>query len=123
MLYIGCSCCRAIGPFLCGGQMWPHPPLVAFSGPGYVACPQCGPMTPTFTCLFCGMYQMLYVPGARPPLLPAYPGMASPRMAPVFQAQQNASPDMLQTACQAFVKGVASQLGQELVSGFFGEWG
>jgi hypothetical protein len=49
--------------------------------------------------------------------------MAPPRKAPVFQAQQNASPDMLQTACQAFVKGALSQLGREVISGSFGEWG
>jgi hypothetical protein len=126
MLYVGCSNCRSVGPFYCGGQFGPHPPLPAEPSPMGPCCGFCGVMAPVFTCMRCGMVQGMYMPGMAPPPAP-FPGL-SPLVAPVYQAPASAPPHQiesgLRTTAQTFVreiaKGFAGQLGQDAANAMAG---
>lgn len=114
MLHVGCGNCRAVVPLFCAGSFMPHMPTFVFAGPMGPQCPYCGPKPPIFTCMHCGMTQMIYIQGSPylPP--PAAPGM--PRMiAPAVNAQPGASASslngMLTSAGAEFLKQFAGHAG------------
>src|SRR5215469_5869324 len=94
MLYVGCGNCRSIVQLICAGRFMPHMPTYVDAGPMGACCPYCGPMPPVFTCMQCGMTQMLYVAGSglAPPMM-ASGGPST--IAPAVQAPQGASGSQL----------------------------
>jgi hypothetical protein len=119
MLYAGCSRCRSIIPLYCAGQFMPHGPVplqAARTGPH---CAWCGPIPPVFTCMNCGTFQGLYLPGMGAP--PA----GARLLAPVVQARSQpssswfagAAKDMLREAMSSF----SQQFGQNAANSM-GAW-
>lgn len=123
MLYVGCGNCRAIEPLLCAGRFMPHMPMYVDAGPTGASCPYCGPLAPVFTCMQCGVMQMLYVAGASfaPQMMPS--GGPS-TIAPAVQAPTGASggqlTSLLTSAATEFVKQFAGSAGKEF-GGQFGQ--
>jgi hypothetical protein len=122
MLFVGCSRCQSIGPYLCAGQFTPHMPMPAEPSPQGPFCRYCGPMAPMFVCGVCGTRQGLYMPGMPPPA-PAGMGFA-PLVAPVVQAPQGASATQVQGRMASVVRSAetALRIGDEVMD-MFGAWG
>jgi hypothetical protein len=122
MLYVGCSRCRSVGPYYCGGQFMPHMPVPAEPSPMGPTCGYCGVMAPMFMCTVCGTTQGLYFPGMTVP--PAQGAGVAPIVAPVAQAPANASPQQLQSgfgkAAEAFGSSFGRQLGENLANSMSG---
>jgi len=68
----------------------PHMPAFVEAGPMGACCPYCGPLAPVFTCMQCGVMQMMYVSGAgfAPQLMPT---SGPSTVAPAVEAPQGAS--------------------------------
>ena len=92
----------------------PHMPTYVDAGPMGACCPYCGPMPPVFTCMQCGMTQMLYVAGSgfAPPMM-ASGGPST--IAPAVQAPQGASgsqlTNLLMSAGKSFLSEFAGHMG------------
>jgi hypothetical protein len=121
MLYVGCSWCRAIGPFWCAGQFMLHAPIPAEPSPWGPVCSFCGVMSPSFTCGRCWTTQWLYLPGMNVPAQATGPGQL---VAAVVQAQPNAGEHELKGLLIKFatsvVEGAGDQLGQDAANGLAG---
>jgi len=101
----------------------PHMPTYVDAGPMGAYCPYCGPLAPVFTCLQCGVTQMLYLAGAgfAPQQMPS--GGPS-TIAPAVQAPQGASgsqlTSLLLSVGKSFLTHVAEHTGDK-VGDRFGE--
>jgi hypothetical protein len=94
MLYVGCGNCRSIIPLYCAGQYMPHAATYVDAAAGGAYCPYCGPLAPVFTCMQCGVTQMMYVAGAG--FSPQMMAPGGPRtIAPAVQAAQGTSGSQL----------------------------
>jgi len=116
MLFVGCNCCGQVGPLWCGGTFMPHMPMAIFQSPYGFACPFCGIKQPVFTCMACGTTQMMYQQGQQiNPVLMRQMGVR--QIAPVVQAQENASPSLLQGLMKemltSFAKSAGSSFGDQ----------
>jgi hypothetical protein len=84
----------------------PHMPMPVAATPMGAACQMCGVLPQIFTCGYCWTRQFLVLPGAPVP--------AQQNLAPVVQAQQNASPgavmELLKEAAGKFGSGAAQQI-------------
>ena len=121
MLYVGCGFCRAIVPLWCSGQFMPHLPVLVVRGPMGVYCGMCGLLPPFFTCTFCWMRQMLFLPG-----IAVTPSAMSPgqnmTMAPVVQVQPGTPENLVPNFINELTAGFAKQFGSELASMVFRGW-
>jgi len=114
MLYVGCGNCRAIVPLFCAGRFMPHMPTYVDAGPMGVCCPYRGPLASVFTCLQCGVTQMMYVAGSgfAPQSMPS--GGPS-TIAPAVQAPAGASgsqlTSLLMSAGKSFLSEFAGHAG------------
>lgn len=118
MLYAGCSCCRSIIPLYCAGQFMPHGPVPLQASPMGPYCGWCGTIPPVFTCMNCGTFQGLYLPGMGAPP----PGRL---LAPVVQASSQPSTNWVAGAAKDMVHELMSSLGQQLgqnVANNMGVW-
>lgn len=111
MLFVGCSRCRSIGPFMCAGTFAFHPPMPAEPSPSGPFCRMCGPMAPMFMCGVCGTRQGLFMPGMAAPPQQGFAG--SQFVAPVVQAPQGASQGQVTSLLMTFAKRCANSAGDQ----------
>jgi hypothetical protein len=118
MLYVGCTRCGSVGPFLCAGKFMFHAPVPTEPSPMGPMCAWCGVLAPMFTCGVCGTTQGLYVPGMTVP--PAQGAGIAPLVAPAVQAPEAASPHQLksgfESAVNEFMGSFGKQLGQNVAN-------
>lgn len=119
MLYTQCSVCRAIGPLMCAGTMFPHVPLPTVRTPYGATCPGCSSVMTGFLCPCCLTAQYLLVPGVPAPT-PA-PRGGSQAYAPVVQAGQGASTSMLKSVFKEATTSFAHEFGAVLAQAAFGQ--
>jgi hypothetical protein len=74
MLYVGCSSCPNIAPFVCTGLAMFHPAMPTEPSPMGPFCGFCGVLPPVFMCGMCGTVQRLFVPGMSAPPTPTFGG-------------------------------------------------
>jgi hypothetical protein len=110
MLFVGCSRCQSIGPFMCGGTFGFHPPIPAEPSPMGPFCPMCGPMAPMFMCGVCGTMQGLYMSGMASP--PQQQMGAASLVAPVVNASPAASHGQIQDLLKSFAGDCARSAGK-----------
>ena len=111
MLFVGCSRCRSIGPFMCAGTFAFHPPMPAEPSPSGPFCRMCGPMAPMFMCGVCGTRQGLFMPGMAAPPQQGFTG--SQFVAPVVQAPQGASQGQVTSLLMTFAKRCVGSAGDQ----------
>ena len=121
MLYVGCGFCRAIVALWCSGQFMPHVPVLVVRSPMGVYCSMCGPRPPFFTCTFCWMRQMLFLPGSAFAPSAMLPGQ-NMTMAPVVQVQPGTPENLVSKFISEMTAGFANQFGTELASVVFRGW-
>ena len=122
MLYTRCSFCSAIGPLVCAGILFPHPPVPAVQIPGGAACPGCGGVMTGFLCPNCLRPQYLLLPGGPAPAALG-PGHG---LAPVVQAEQGTSGSGLQRLFEDLAGSLGREFGTAVVQAAFGNqssWG
>lgn len=112
MLYVGCSRCGSVGPFLCGGKFMFHVPMPTEPSPMGPICAWCGVLPPMFTCTACGTTQGLYMPGMTVP--PAQGAGVAPLVAPAVQAAEAASPHQLRSGFERALSEAANSFGKQL---------
>jgi len=101
----------------------PHMPMYVEAGPMGACCPYCGPLAPVFTCMQCGVTQMMYVAGAG--LAPQRMPLGGPStVAPAVEAPQGASgsqlTSLLLSAGKSFLTHFAETVGDKFGDQFGG---
>ncbi len=125
LLYVGCSGCKNIVPLYCVGKFMFHGPIPVINTYNGIYCQVCGLMAPFFTCTICGLQQMMFIQGSN--ILPtqSVPGLTQ-HMAPVIQANPNASPEELKGKVSSFVKDATTTFvgafGKSLASSMVNTW-
>ena len=129
MLYTQCARCFSIGPLMCGGQLFPHPPLAMVSTPRGLGCPGCGAVMNIFTCGRCGTTQYLLQPGVAPAAAGGGSGFGmggfgggSGVYAPVVQAGHGASSGTVRSLFEELGKAAAREAGTAAVDFAFGRF-
>lgn len=123
MLYVGCGNCGRSDPLWCAGSFMPHVPMMVVAVGSSPCCGLCGPLPPSFTCCYCGVTQLIYMPGMRLPS--GVPGVI-PRVAPAVQAGPGAGGQDLGRAFASvmshftdeFADSFGSQVGESLGAAF-----
>lgn len=86
----------------------PHGPVPVEASPMGPCCGWCGPLPPAFTCMNCGTFQGLYLPGM------AAPPAQAPLVAPVVQASSQPSQSRFADLAMGMVRECMNSFGQQL---------